>query len=188
MRLETERLILREFTPDDWLTVWEYQREPRYLRYYEWADRTQEDVRAFIERFIAHQQARPRIRFQLAVVIKSGGELIGNCGIRRDSIDSHEADIGYELAPQHWGQGYATEAARAIVAFGFSELGLHRISAECVLDNAGSIRVLRKAGMQLEGQLRHKEYYKGRWWDRLLFAVLEDEWRALQAGDRRPIT
>jgi RimJ/RimL family protein N-acetyltransferase len=183
MQLETERLILREFTPDDYVAVWSYQRHPLYLRYNPWTERAQDDVKAFVERFIAQQQAVPRTRFQLAVVLKSTGELIGNAGIRRDSIDSHEADIGFELAPKCWGQGYASEAARAVLGLGFTEFRLHRIWAECVPDNSGSIRVLRKLGMQLEGRLRDKEYYKGRWWDKLLFAILEDEWRAQQEVD-----
>lgn len=179
-QLTTGRLILRDFVVEDWPAVWCYEREPLYLRYYSWTDRTPQDVQAFVQRFIDQQRARPRIAFQLAIVPKAGGELIGNCGIRRDSPGSHEASMGYELSPQHWGRGYATEAARAVLAFGFTELRLHRVWAYCVADNAGSIRVLEKLGMQQEGRLRDKEYFKGRWWDTLLFAILEEEWRAAQ--------
>jgi RimJ/RimL family protein N-acetyltransferase len=108
--------------------------------------------------------------------------LIGNCGIRLASAGAHQADLGYELDPDFWGQGYATEAARAMVEFGFTQLRVHRVWSWCVADNAGSAHVLEKLGMQLEGRLRHNEYYKGRWWDTLMFGMLEDEWRA-QAGD-----
>jgi [ribosomal protein S5]-alanine N-acetyltransferase len=127
MQLTTDRLILRDFNLEDWPPVWSYQRDSLYLRYYAWTDRTPDAVQEFIQEFIAQQQVRPRIKFQLAVVLKSSGELIGNCGIRQDSADAHEADIGYELSPQHWGHGYATEAARAILAFGFTDLQLHRV-------------------------------------------------------------
>jgi len=182
MQLSTDRLVLRDFVPDDWRAVWAYQRDPLYLRYYEWteADRTPAAVQEFLQRFITQQQERPRIKFQFAIVLKATGELIGNCGIRQESAGSYEADMGYELAPQHWGQGYATEAARAVLGFGFVELRPHRVWADCVADNAGSIRVLEKLGMRLEGRLREKEYYKGRWWDKLIFAILEHEWRALR--------
>ena len=88
--------------------------------------------------------------------------------------------IGYELAPEQWGNGYATEAARAIVEFGFTELRLHRVWAWCAADNTGSAHVLEKLGMQREGRMRDKDRYKGRWWDRLYYAVLEPEWRAAQ--------
>ncbi len=178
MQLVTERLIMREFNQDDWPAVLAYQSDPLYLRYYEWIERTPEAVQEFVRMLIARQQEQPRIKFQLAIVLNSSGELIGNCGIRMKSADAHEADIGYELSTQHWGRGYATEAAGAILKFGFTELHLHRIWSWCIADNAGSARVLEKIGMQLEGRLRDKEYFKGRWWDTLLFAILEHEWRA----------
>ncbi len=124
MRLTTERLILREFTKGDWPDVLAYQSESRYLRYYHWTERTPEDVQDFVRGFVAQQHEQPRTKFQLAVVLKSDGRLIGNCGIRMKAPGAHEADIGYELAPAHWGHGYASEAARAIVHFGFTELHL----------------------------------------------------------------
>jgi RimJ/RimL family protein N-acetyltransferase len=178
MELVTERLVLREYSADDWPDVLTYQTDPRYLRYYEWTGRTPEAVQAFVQMFLDQQRAQPRTKFQLAVALKSNHRLVGSCGIRVASAGAREGDIGYELSPAYWGQGYATEAARAIVGFGFSELGLHRIWSWCVADNLGSARVLEKLGMRLEGRLRDKAYYKGRWWDRLLFAILEDEWHA----------
>lgn len=177
MKLETERLILREFDDNDWPDVLAYQSDPRYLRYYPWSKRTPEDVQAFVRMFIDQQQEQPRTKFQLAVVLKSGDKLIGNCGIRMASARAHEADIGYELSPDHWGQGYATEAARAFLHYGFTERQLHRICSGCIADNVGSVRVLEKIGMRLEGRLREKDHFKERWWDTLMFAILEHEWR-----------
>lgn len=178
MKLVTDRLILREFQADDWPAVLAYQSDLRYLRYYEWASRTPEEVQAFVSMFLDQQNQEPRIKFQLAVTLKTTHQLIGNCGIRMDSPEARQADIGYELNPEHWGRGYATEAAQAIVNFGFTQLQLHYLWAWCVADNAGSANVLTKLGMRLEGRLREHEYYKGRWWDTLMFGLLEDEWRA----------
>ncbi len=176
MLLETPRLILRDFTATDWLAVFAYQRDPRYLRLYEWADRTPDEVRAFVQMFIDQQSQQPRTRFQLAVTLRQTGELIGNCGIRRDTPTSHEAEIGYELAPDQWGRGYASEAVAEIVRFGLAEMGVHRITAWLVADNVASARVLEKNGFQLEGRLRDKEMYKGRYWDVLMYAkVTSDE-------------
>ena len=177
MKLTTKRLILREFREDDWPAVLAYQSDPRYLRYYAWTERTPEAVREFVQMFLDQQQEQPRTRFQLATTLKPDHQLIGTCGIRLASADAHEGDMGYELAPEHWGQGYATEAARAVLQFGFAELGLHRIWSWCIAENARSARVLERLGMRLEGRLRQKEYFKGRWWDTLLFAILDDEWR-----------
>jgi RimJ/RimL family protein N-acetyltransferase len=179
MILTTERLVLRDFIESDWPAVLAYQSDPLYLRYYDWTERTPEAVREFVQMFLDHQVEVPRIKFQLAITLKETGELIGNCGLRMRSANTYEADIGYELDPRHWGQGYATEAARAIVAFGFTHFRLHRIWSWCVADNVGSAHVLEKLGMRQEGRLRENEFYKGRWWDTLMYAILEDEWRAM---------
>jgi [ribosomal protein S5]-alanine N-acetyltransferase len=183
MILSTERLILRDFVEDDWPAVLAYQQDPLYLRFYDWTGRTPAEVREFVLMFVGNQQEVPRTKFQLAVTLKPDGQLIGNCGIRRKSAEAIEADIGYELNPRYWGKGYATEAARAIVRFGFSELGVHRVWSWCVADNAGSAHVLEKLGMQREGVLREKEYYKGRWWDTLMYAILVYEWQAQQGNE-----
>ena len=178
MRILTGRLVLRDFTLDDWPAVLEYQRDPRYLRYYPWTDRTEADAREFVQMFIDQQAERPRRKFQLAITFPDDDRPIGNCGIRRNQANGWEADIGYEIAPKYWGRGYATEVALAIVDFGFWELDLHRLSSWCIADNAASARVLEKVGMRLEGRLRENEYFKGRWWDTLLYGLLKSEWRA----------
>lgn len=179
MILTTKRLILREFAESDWEAVLVYQRNPLYLRYNEWTERTPEAVRDFVQMFLDHQKQEPRLKFQFAVTLKSGGQLIGNCGVRRSSLEAREGDIGYELDPEHWGQGYATEAARAVLYFGFTQMNLHRISAWCVAENTGSAHVLEKLGMRQEGRLRENLYFKDRWWDTLIYAILYHEWRAL---------
>ena len=178
MRIATERLVLREFVTDDWPAVLAYQRDPRYLRLYPWTDRTEAEVRDFVQMFVDQQAEEPRRRFQLAITFLDGGPVIGSCGIRRKPENRWEADIGYELAPDHWGRGYATEAALAMVSFGFRDLELHRISSWCIADSVASARVLEKVGLQPEGRLRENEYFKGRWWDTLLYGLLESEWRA----------
>jgi [ribosomal protein S5]-alanine N-acetyltransferase len=129
MELHTDRLILREFVSADWPEVLAYERDPRYLQYSDWTDRAPDDAQRFVQMFLEQQAERPRRKFQLAVVLKANGQLIGNCGIRQAAAGAREADIGYELAPAHWGHGYATEGARAIVQFGFAELKVHRIWA-----------------------------------------------------------
>ena len=149
MEITTPGLLLREFVANDWAATLAYQRNPRYLRYYPWEDRTEADARAFVGMFLEWQREQPRHRFQLAVTLPpaplaeagdEAGRLIGNCGLRRKPDKEWEADIGYELAPDYWGRGYATEAARAMVNFGFAELGLYRISSWCIAENEASAR------------------------------------------------
>jgi RimJ/RimL family protein N-acetyltransferase len=178
VELATARLRLRDFTDDDWPAVLAYQSDPRYLRYYAWTGRTEPEVRAFVGRFVAQQAEQPRQRFQLAVVLPGAGRLIGNAGVRRDPERPWEAELGYELAPDFWGRGYATEMAGALLAFAFGELHVHRLAAHCVADNTASARVLEKLGFRLEGRLRDQDWYKGRWWDLLCYGLLEAEWEA----------
>ncbi|QBD80414.1 N-acetyltransferase [Ktedonosporobacter rubrisoli] len=180
MILSTDRLILREFERDDWQDVFAYQVDPLYLRYVPWTNRTEQDVRAFVQTFINWRDERPRRKFQFAIVLREEGRLIGNCGIRMNTASARMADIGYELDSRYWGRGYATEAARALLTFGFDKLALHRIWAECIAENTGSAHVLEKIGMHNEGHLHQNEWMKNRWWDTLLYAILDSEWLALQ--------
>src|SRR5512139_363484 len=85
MKIETERLLLRDFVMDDWSRIQEYQSDPLYLRYYQWTERTPEAVQRFIGRMVEFQQQEPRIKYQLAVIMKETGQLIGNCGVRMDT-------------------------------------------------------------------------------------------------------
>ncbi len=181
MRIETARLVLREFVEEDWRAVRAYQSDPRYLRYTDWTERGEADARAFVGMFLAQQTEVPRRKFQLALTLRSNGLLIGNCGIRVNDPDLGEANIGYELDPTHWGQGYATEAARAILAFGFTDLGLHRVWAECVAENTGSRRCVEKLDAPRGPFSRALADARPLWWDTLTYAILADEWAA---GDR----
>jgi RimJ/RimL family protein N-acetyltransferase len=177
MILNTERLLLRDFVESDWEAVLTYQQDPLYLRYNEWTSRTADEVRDFIQMFLNHQKQSPRIKFQFAVTLKSNGQLIGNCGVRKNLPQASEGDIGYELNPKHWGKGYATEAAQAILHFGFSHLNLQRVSAWCIADNVGSVRVLEKLGMRRKGRVRDHHYFKARWWDTLSYSITYEEWQ-----------
>jgi RimJ/RimL family protein N-acetyltransferase len=177
MILTTRSLILRDFTAEDWRPVLGYQSDPHYLRYYEWAGRTEAEVQAFVQRFLDWQAEEPRLKFQLAVTLAGDGRLIGTCGVRLERAAAQVGELGYELAPTFWGLGYATEAAREMVRFGFEELGLHRIWGDTVAANDASRRVMEKLGMCCEGQLRENKRFKGRWWDTVIYGILAREWQ-----------
>ena len=183
MILETERRRLREFVEKDWGAVLAYQSNPLYLRYYPWSQRTEADARDFVAMFLEWQQEEPRTRVQLAAVLRDEGRLIGNCGIRVDDAEWRQANIGFEFDSRFWNRGLATEAAGAMLDWGFRQFGLHRVWSWCVADNVGSARVLEKIGMRLEGRLRDKEFIKGSWRDQLLYAILEEEWRERNAKE-----
>ncbi len=185
MELRSERLILREYVEADWQAMFGYQAAERYWRYYEAGGRrTEAGARQMVRLFCDWQQTHPRLYFQMAVALKSDGRLIGSCGLRVRRLVDHgrpdagwEADIGYDIDPELWGQGYASEAAARIVRFGFDELSLHRVWAYCISDNRGSWRVMEKIGMRQEGLLRQNEFMQDRWWDSRVYGLLASEWR-----------
>ena len=177
MQLVTERLVLRDYEPEDWKEVLRYQRDPRHMRYYPWSARNAEDVQGCVNEYVARQAEDPRSIFQVAITLPTEGlRLIGSCGVRVNDFAQREGNIGYELDPEYWRRGYATEAASAVMRLGFEKLGLHRIWAQCNADNRASARVLEKLGMRCEAHFREHDYFKGRWWDSLVFAILEREW------------
>jgi RimJ/RimL family protein N-acetyltransferase len=174
--LTTNRLLIRDFTENDWPTVLAYQSHPDYLKYTSWESRTPTDVQNFIRLFIGWKNQIPRIKYQMAVVLPDTHEVIGCCGIRKNSSDAIEADIGYELNPAYWGNGYATEIVNRLLEFGFNELKLHRIWSFCIAENTASRRVLEKTGFKKEGLCRENDYFKGRYWNTLIFGILKKEW------------
>ena len=112
------------------------------------------------------------------MVLRETGRLIGACGMRRTRPGGPQANMGYVLRRDAWGQGYATEAARALAGFGFEALGLHRVFATCDVENHRSARVLEKVGMRREGTMLEHMWIRDRWRDSFLYAILEHEWRA----------
>src|SRR5215216_1158508 len=100
MQIETERLILREFVPEDWMELAAYWVDPRYQRFHEESEDVEVVVRRLLGRFVAAQAEVPRRMFQLAVVERGGGRLIGNCGVRVNDAERREGNIGYELNPK----------------------------------------------------------------------------------------
>lgn len=147
--LETDRLILRRFTPDDAAFVYALYNEPSFLRFI--GDRGVHDLtaaRAYIES--GPLASYERHGFGLYVVErKGGGERMGVCGLlRRDMLDA--PDLGFAFLPAYWSQGYAGESARAVLTFARSTLGLERILAITSPDNIASITLLGNLGFVFE--------------------------------------
>jgi [ribosomal protein S5]-alanine N-acetyltransferase len=176
VNLNAGPLLLREFAEADWEAMLAYQRDGRYLRFYPWTERRAEEVQVVVQRFVAWRLEWPRTKYQLALELPGQGGVIGTCGVRMESSGACEAEIGYEVDANHWGRGYATAAAKVMLAFAFEGLRLHRVWATCISDNVASLRVLEKLGMQREGRLREHQWFKGRRWDSFVYGILEPEW------------
>jgi|GEM_PF-556744 len=143
--ISTPRLRLREFAAHDAAALAALNSDPEVLRHVlhpePWS-------LAKAQQWLAEDDTYERYGFgRWAVTEKDSDELIGHCGLKYRPEQKH-VDLGYRFAAKHWGKGYATEAARACLEYGFRELGLRRIVASYIPGNAASLHVLEKLGFQ----------------------------------------
>jgi RimJ/RimL family protein N-acetyltransferase len=182
MMLITPRLTLRELTHSDFDAVHAYASDPEVVRYMPWGPNTREDTLAFLVEAQLLGGRTPRKGYELGVERRADARLLGAIGLHVGDSDVRIAMLGYCLAREAWGWGYATEAAVEILRFAFEDLRLHRVWAGCDPDNRASVRVLEKLGMTLEGQLRQDTQMRGEWRDTLVFGILAQEWVAEHGG------
>jgi [ribosomal protein S5]-alanine N-acetyltransferase len=184
--LLTDRLLLRDFVPEDWRATHDYESDPQTVRYQSFAPFSEAESRDYIERNLKHIAERPRRLYDLALVQRADGRLIGRVGLSLVAPELHEAALWYILHRDCWGRGLMSEAAQRMLALGFAELGLHRIWADTDPRNAASIRLLEKLGMRREAHFRENVFIKDEWCDTLIYALLGKEWRdAAHAPCRR---
>jgi RimJ/RimL family protein N-acetyltransferase len=176
--LRTERLILRAGTVDDADATWAYRRLETVG---EWLTEIPADLYAYRATF-----CEPR-RLAATVVVEHDGHVIGDFMLRiedawaqtevADHARAAQAELGWVLDPGHTGHGYATEAVRALLDHCFSELGVHRVVANCFLGNATSWRLMERLGMRREGHAVAESLHRsGKWLDTLTYALLAVEW------------
>jgi RimJ/RimL family protein N-acetyltransferase len=142
--LETERLFLRELTPDDAAFAFELNSDPEVIRYTgDGPFDSVEAARTFLENYTDYE----RNGFgRWGAELKATGGLIGWCGLKRDR-DTGEVDLGYRFFRRHWNNGYASEAAIACLKTGFSHFAVDRIVGRAAKENVYSWRILEKIGM-----------------------------------------
>jgi RimJ/RimL family protein N-acetyltransferase len=124
---------------------------------------------------VRDRRANERKVFEFALVHRKDNRVAGGVGTRITNVEQREGDLGYVLRKNLWGQGIATEAARAVLDFAFDALGLHRVWATADPENVASVRVLEKLGMRREGLLRRNIFVRGAFRDSAVYAILEDE-------------
>jgi RimJ/RimL family protein N-acetyltransferase len=160
---ETERLIVRRFEEGDFDALLSIQSRPDVARWLYWEARSPTEVRRSLEQ-------------------KRTGELIGDGSICLRSREHRQGEIGFIIHPDHQGCGFATEAARALLELCFDDLDLHRVIGRLEARNTASAGVLERIGMRREGHLVENEFVKDEWQSELVYAILQREWRAAQAG------
>jgi RimJ/RimL family protein N-acetyltransferase len=181
--LPTPRLILRPFGPGDFDDLYAYQSRPDVARYLHWEARDHAQARAALD-----QQCREtRLDAEgdwltFAVVWPEAGHVIGEVGLRLLSREHRQGETGFVFNPDYGGRGLATEATAAMLTLAFGTLGWHRVTGSCDARNRSSARLMERLGMRREAHFRHSVLMKGAWADELVYAIVENEWKAGRAG------
>jgi ribosomal-protein-alanine N-acetyltransferase len=173
--LETERLILRPLTLEDTDFVFRHFSDPAVTQYLLDEPPVTELAQAQeIIQFYLEPAGKTYNRWGL--IQRSDQQLIGTCGYHKWDRRYFRAEIGYDLSPDFWGQGYMAEALRAIIQNGFEHMGLNRIDALVYIENNRSCRLLQRLGFKQEGILRDYFCLDAKFYDHYLLALLHREW------------
>ncbi len=162
-----------------------YQRRPETLRYTPNEPLAEERARNFLARQAAVEMGDEGGYIAFAVHHKSDDKIIGEISLNVLPKARSRGEIGWSLHPDYWRQGYATEAARVCLAYGFEDLNLHRVTTFCDARNQASYRLMERLGMRREGLFRRSGFTEGAWRDEFFYALLRDEWLAA-AGEALP--
>ncbi len=171
--IETERLVLRKFRPEDWKDLYEYLSDENVVKFEPYDTHTEEQC-------IQEAANRAGNEAFWAVTLKENQKLIGNLYFKKQEFDTWE--IGYVFNAAYQGRGYATEGARAIMDYAFRQLNARRIIAGCNTDNDASWKLLERLHMRREGHYRKLRYFKVDadnnpiWIDAYAYAILKEEW------------
>jgi len=170
--LTTERLVLREPAATDAVQILVFRGDPEVQRYNDEPLRDVAEAEAFVD-FLRSECAADQRRHW---AISFDGTVVGLIGLHTWQHHHRRAELGYDLARSHWGRGIAFEAARAVIAFGFRAMALHRIHAYTIADNHPSVRLLERLGFQREGTLREFSLEDdGTFHDSVVFGLLHTD-------------
>ena len=175
--IQTLRLTLREWSETDLSAAYSYASDRLVVQFMPFGPQSETESKRWLAGVIESQGTSPRIHYYFAVVLNTAGEVIGDCNVAlKLDASRQDAELSYMYHRLAWGNGYATEAARAVLQFSFEQLGVHRVYATVDLENTASIRVLEKIGMRQEGLLVRSFRSHIEWRDHYLYAILENEW------------
>ena len=173
-QLETPRLLLRKMLVRDADDMFDYAQRADVTKYLTWNPHPNVDyTREYLE-YVATRYSAGEF-FDWAIEEKSTGHMVGTCGFTRFDYHSDCGEVGYVLNPSVWGHGYATEALRRVIAFGFSRLHLERIEARYIEGNTASRHVMERVGMTYEGMLRSSMLVKHEHKNICICSILRDE-------------
>ncbi len=174
----TEHLTLRALEVSDAQRIFEYRSRPDVSRFQSWGTESADDIHLCLSELPQTEPGQPGSWYQIGIILRSSGELIGDCGFQVLATEPREAEVGIALAPEFQGQGYATEALRALLDYLVVALGKDRIYGSVDPRNDRSMKLLQRVGMRKEAQRVKSLWFKGEWVDDAIFAVTASEWKS----------
>jgi [ribosomal protein S5]-alanine N-acetyltransferase len=172
----TPRLLLREFASGDLPAFLSYQADPRHTEFYGPEDLAPGLAAGLIEKFIAWSGASPRRNYQLAIAQReTPADVIGSCGVRLEGCEPGIGGFGLELAAEHWGRGFANEAAQAILRFAFDDLGVREVLGVTVTQNTRVQRLVTRLGFQKVEIRPGPSWMHARGWSETVWALTASE-------------
>jgi [ribosomal protein S5]-alanine N-acetyltransferase len=181
VHLSGSKVNLREFRSDDLDRVMMLVGDNRVTDSLSFDSRSRDEAARMLEGILIRAQHEPRTEYYLAVTVDDAG-LVGFARLGLNGVQA--AKLGYAIAADYWGRGYATDASRTLVNFGFQTLRLHRIYAAMGPNNDASIVIADRLGMTYEGRIRDHVHTNGQWRDSLLYSVLTHEWAEVARDPR----
>ena len=179
--IETERLVLRAHRMDDLDDLAVFHGDPEVVRHVPWPLRDRAATEKTLQTKLGQTSlGEPGQWLVLAVEVRGTGTVVGEVLLKWAS--DRQGEIGFAFARDAQGQGYAAEAATAMLRLGFDDLGFHRITGIVIDGNEDSARLLLRLGFRQEARLVDGVHFKGAWATQLVFAMLEDEWRSPGRG------
>lgn len=173
----TGRVVrLREFRADDLDDYHAIVGDDRVTTWLSFDTRTRAEAEKTLGSIVERSTQEDRPDYLLAVTPATTDQVVGFARIGPTGVRA--AHLGYAISADHWGHGYATDAARTMLGFAFGRLGKHRVSAAIGPENAASVAVVKRLGFSYEGRIRHHVFTNGDWRDSLLYSILEGEFTA----------
>ncbi len=169
-------LHIRSMASFDAPALLAYRSDASVTRFQGFAPEHVGDAESFIEGSLGADLSEPDRWCQVGLFLKDTGELIGDMGARRFGHDAAHAEIGVTIAPSHQRRGLATEAVRALLSHLFDDLSVHRVIGSVDPDNTGSRALLEKLGMRQEAHFVRSYWFRDRWVDDVVYAMLREEW------------
>lgn len=180
--LHTERLSLRAMHPIDAEDMYDYARRPEVTKYLLWKEHKSVGYTKDYLFYIGTRYALGDF-YDWAIIDRESRRMIGTCGFTRIDAANDCAEIGYVLNPDFHGKGYATEAVKKIIDFGFCELSFNRIEARFMKGNEASLRLMQRVGMTFEGYMRDLIFVKGSYRTVGISSILRSEYDKLKTSE-----